>query len=384
MKRFLFGTAMLLISMISSVSCIGILDIGMERPVTPPSLPDYDINKVNFYQNNTWKISPERRFAVMENGRDVYVDPFRIQIPPNDRMTYYMDIISEQELRNNYNGSIFERIKDQAKNLISDDQDGYIDLDKELLHGTNTIEFNRLNSGWWFAYCFGMWNDGKLSGDYQVLQFRINAENPTIEYMNWLGIWEIGDQRNRYKIHIRQDEPNYTFAISGWEGNVPDTENYIILTDFDRKNGDMVFYNQILGNFQDEKKNWYDIMFCGSFYYQPNGQVLDQFTVIGPSTIAKASYPDRKDKTIVNGVISETEIDGHMYPFTFNFMHLKDIPENEDLPILTYNGIVPELPYPMYRVQAYSTEETAAERTQSNHIQKASRHKKAQTTLRKK
>ena len=378
-KRFYLTATVLLASLLSITSCIGFVDIGLDRPHYQPE-EEYDINKVMFVQNNAWRISIDDRYVVQEYGRDVYVDKFFVQA--NDRMTYYMDIISEDQLRKTYDGSIFNRIKEQCLGLIRDHNEGYIDLDKELMHGNQTIEFNRLNSGYWYAYCFGMWSDGKLSGDYQLVQFRVTAEKPTIEYMQWLGSWEIGDHRNRYEILVRQDEPNYTYAVTGWEANNPDAENYVLITDFNRKNGDMVFYNQILGDFQDNNKNWYDIMFCGSFYYRPMGQAEDLLTVIGPSTMAYAVYPDRKNVTTVNGAISSTEVDGVNYPFTFNFMHLRDVPVDEDLPMLTYNDVVPEFPYQMTRLESYSAK-SAAE-TAAPRINKAVRHKKETVRIRRK
>ncbi len=115
------------------------------------------------------------------------------------------------------------------------------------------VLFDPFRHGTWYAFVIGLDKNLELSGEYAYLKFNVEQEQPTADYLKWVGKWTVTSGRISYTLNITQEEANYIYRVDGWEtgssvGTVMDLE--YLETFYD--NGSMYFTSQYITTYNDE------------------------------------------------------------------------------------------------------------------------------------
>lgn len=319
-----------------------------QRPDTPPQRPDD--NKLTFRQNPDWTLTHSQDVITDDSGFLADIDI--ITVNSVDQETYWLDVVTEENLNEWYKGDLFEYIKDEPNFYTG-----------ETYKGTMDITFDRMRSGKWVAVAFGADDKGNLTGDYAVLRFTIQEDEPSADFQNWLGEWTIKgacktDQSKdiTYNIKVSSADANFIFNVAGWESGAStekDMSDYSIEVQYDRFTNQMLFKSlyidtETLGGKQ------YDLCFYGNFIYDGSMGFTDmkkdqEQTVCDNIIIAESSQlsSDARSAT-VKGLIFNFLHENKTYTTSLTSMQYFDYPLDEnDYGIYVKNTRIPVFPLTM-------------------------------------
>lgn len=87
-----------------------------------------------------------------------------------------------------------------------------------LQTGPGILATDRMASGYYFLIAIGYDEDACPTGTYSVELIEIAAEEASAEYLQWLGTYTAtGANGISYTLEVMDYDPNYMYAIAGWE-----------------------------------------------------------------------------------------------------------------------------------------------------------------------
>ena len=317
-----------------------------------------------------WSIKYEGRWIgyVEDDGSLSDVEKFTVSCPGAEY--FEVRILGKDELANNYNNDLKAYLQEEEGWIAQDaeaagcsfDQLNYIYTTQ-----TNTILFDRSRSGEYNYILIGITKDGKVSGDYTQTTVVIEQEVATEEYKKWIGEWLVSNGEVGYRISVTQSEANWLYRVDGWEtgasisssGTVMDQE--YIEARFDSQTGNMVFFSQYLGGYDDANWGVYvDEYFLGNIF-DTNG--LQGITDTGLD-VAIASFAEgTAAAATLAGAPLTMYIDGRPYNTQFYSMSYWNVDSKNTAPTwCPYNDNVPEFPMTMTKTKSSGLVEMAPER----------------------
>lgn len=343
----IFRTILTAAAMALTFTSCSIDGVG-QRPDSRPQGPDDD--KLTFRINPDWTLSHSQ--DVIEDDNGFLADIDIITVKSVDQETYWLDVVTEENLEAWYKGDIYEYIKDEPNFYTG-----------ETYKGTMDITFDRMRSGKWVAVAFGADDKGNLTGDYAVLRFTIQEDEPSEDFLNWLGDWTITgtcktDQSKdiTYNIKVSSADANFLFNVAGWEsgnGTEQDMSDYSIEVQYDRFTRQMLFKSLFIDTETLGGKQ-YDLCFYGNFIYDGSMGFTDmkageEQTVCDNIIIAESSElsSDARSAT-VKGLIFNFLHENKTYTTALTSMQYFDFPHDEnDNGIYVKNQKIPVFPLTM-------------------------------------
>jgi len=166
-----------------------------------------------------FEMTKDDTYSISVNGRqtdsqgEIYDE---ISVATDSPVSYYVEVASAGYIDFYFGGdetTFFNYVLDNLASDLSDDEDfsGLVSI------GNSKVEYNRLRSGEWTAYAFGVDYNGYLTGNWSSYTFSLEEEEPSEAFQKWLGEWTIGDGNTSYDIAITSSEANYYYLVSGWE-----------------------------------------------------------------------------------------------------------------------------------------------------------------------
>lgn len=87
-----------------------------------------------------------------------------------------------------------------------------------LQTGSGILATDRMASGYYFLIAIGYDEDACPTGTYSVGLIEIAAEESSAEYLQWVGTYTAtGANGISYTLQVEEYDPNYMYAIFGWE-----------------------------------------------------------------------------------------------------------------------------------------------------------------------
>ncbi len=350
MGRFFGISAAVLLAALSSFGCS--VDGTGHRPDTPGGhQPDPE---PEFRVNPDWKLSHRRDVITDDYGFKADVDI--ISVSSIDNETYYLDVITADNLKNWYSDDIVAYIKDEPNYYNGD-----------AYKGSTDITFDRMRSGSWLAVAFGVNGSGEVTGDYAFLRFTLKESQPSEDFLGWLGKWKISGTDKKdpsrvisYDIDIESSDADYLFYVTGWESGRDteyDMKDYAIETQYDRFTRTMLFKGLYLETETIGGKD-YDLCFYGNFIYDgsmgfSDMRKGDEQTVCDNIIIAESDRLSAGgESTTVRGLDFEFNHDNKVYRTKLTSMQYFDYPLDEnDLGLYVKNDDVPVFPLTMTKIQ---------------------------------
>lgn len=306
---------------------------------------DGEKTDVTFQVNTNWTISHSRKTVTELDGYKYDVDI--ISVDSRDNESYWLDVVTYDNLISWYNGDIVSYIKDEP-NYYSG----------ELYTGTCDITFDRMRSDKWYAIAFGMTSSGEPTGDYAVTFFTLDEETPTDAFKSWLGDWTLtgksktnSSETVTYNINVASADANFLFTVTGWETGsscTNDMSAYSIEAQYDKYTNTMLFKSLFIETYTDESTNRnFDFCFYGNFDFEgASGMNAGSYTLTDNITIAEASIADDAKSAEVKGCGFDFIYNDKSYPETFASMQYFDLPYDSN-DIYVYNENVPVFPLTM-------------------------------------
>lgn len=87
-----------------------------------------------------------------------------------------------------------------------------------LQTGPGILSTERMASGYYFLVAIGYDEEACPTGTYSVELIEIAAEEPSAEYLQWIGTYTATSANGiSYTLQVEEYDPNYMYAIVGWE-----------------------------------------------------------------------------------------------------------------------------------------------------------------------
>lgn len=328
----------------------------------------FTTEEVTYKKDDSWKMSYAPRVKTPEGD---IVDAITVE-PNGCDYSYYVEIAYPEYLDANYDGdpvAFFNDRLDRIAEELAEDED----FSGVVYNGKTTVQFDRLRSGEWTAYAFGVDNRGYLTGNWSELDFNAPEEEATPEFSKWLGKWRIGGEGGGfnydteepvsgyyyYDIEVSSSENNYFYVINDWETGISANKfanencgEYQFETAFIPQDGTMQFLNTYLGTIEYDDFGLVDVMLLGIIedggdeYY-----ILDENIPVATAALedggSKASVTPEKVEAALSG--------GSVKTFTFKAMQYVDVPYDENKGLMPYNYGIPYLPMTMERLSGASS-----------------------------
>lgn len=316
-----------------------------------------------------WKIVYEGRIEdyVELDGSLSDVEQFQVSCPGAEY--FEVRILGKNDIADYYNNDLKEYLKEEEGYIAQDIEaaGGFLNLNYVYSPSTTSyILFDRARSGEYIYILIGLTGEGKVTGDYTQTTVVIEQEVASDAYKKWIGEWLVSNGEVGYRISISNSEANWLYRVDGWEtgssiasgGTVMDQE--YIEARFDRSSGNMIFFSQYLGGYEDSEWGWLDEYFLGNIF-DTNG--LQGITDTGLD-ISVASFED--GSTAVASLVGAPltmYVDGRPYNTSFSSMCYWNVDsQNTNPEWCRYNLNVPDFPMTMTKTKASGLVEMAPER----------------------
>ena len=220
-------------------------------------------------QNTVWTIEYDGRSHLADGS---VVDVISVSNVPANTM-YIVSVINEANF-DYYNNDLESFFKYELETELKDNGGEYI-----YKGSPEVINYGVLRSGIWYGFIIAIDSDNKVTGEFAYHMFEIPEEEPTEDYLKWLGNWTATDGKYTYNLTVSKEESNYMYVVDGWEvfpqaQEMMNQEN--IVTYFD--SGDMYFVSQYIQSFE-ENNSTMEECFLGEIknlgVYGDRGVLLD-------------------------------------------------------------------------------------------------------------
>ena len=205
-------------------------------------------------------------------GNGAVVDVISVSNVPANTM-YIVSIINEANF-DYYNNDLESFFKYELETELKENGGEYI-----YKGSPEVINYGVLRSGIWYGFIIAIDSDNKVTGEFAYNMFEVPEEEPTEDYLKWLGNWTATDGKYTYNLTVSKEESNYMYVVDGWEvfpqaQEKMDQEN--IVTYFD--GGDMYFVSQYIQSYE-ENNSTMEECFLGEIknlgVYGDRGVLLD-------------------------------------------------------------------------------------------------------------
>ena len=250
--------------------------------------------------NDNWTLTRnDERTAKVITGTTELQEYENFECVSKDQESYIVLTLTKADFQN-YKKA--EGHKDVKRTLFEDYYADFIktnDYKSNILKGNRTWNEERLRSGDYVVFMIGLDEDNELSGLYKQFNITVEPENPTQEYENWLGWWEISfpNGAKPWNIHIDDLDPNMWFTSVGWEPEyiVADVTNMPLKLYFSKSTGEIYFVSQEVASGDDGSVVYY----YGTFPYGVYQTVLDYDNV----RVANARFTNvASSEAVINGL----------------------------------------------------------------------------------
>ncbi|MBQ3917210.1 MAG: hypothetical protein II693_03620 [Bacteroidales bacterium] len=328
-----------------------------------------------FEKNNNWKITYAGRFTEPD-GQGGAKEVDRIEVKSTDKEFYFVDVITESALQDNYNGSEADYFKATIDNLNKQIADGNWKASEMVSQGNSTVDYDRLRAGSWRAYAIGIDANRKITGSYARLDFTVKEEVPTDEFNRWIGTWKIGGKdlrgdRVSYTIYISSSESNYAYWLRGWEGaKDPDGNDYEFEVEFDRVTGQIVFNSLYFETVRLDDNNDYEVCLNGNIKYNDEYLYINEDICIAEGTLVEGG--EGRTARVTGCGVNVNFDNGTTFETAFTSMQMMYVPVDANGKTYNFNSDVPQFPLDMEWISA-STKSAGAPASRSVE-RKARRH----------
>lgn len=340
---------------------------------------EFKTTDVEFRKDDSWNIFYKPRVTISEDGEDIVVDEIAVE-PNGCDYSYYVDIAYPEYIDMYYGGDVtgfFNDVLDDIADGLPEDED----FGGVVYNGNTRVQFDRLRSGEWTAYAFGVDKRGYLTGNWSELNFVAPEEEATPEFSKWLGTWMIGGPGGGYdsdtgdpvtgyyyyNIHVSSSENNYCYLVNDWETGrsaslIADEwcSDFQFETDFIPETGQMRFNTVDLGpaNYMgiDYGDRFY-VNLLGGFEYGAEEYVVTDFDVpMATATLSGNGEAVVRPEKVITTIDGRTVTGEFLYMQYFGFYVYRD-------ESFTFNEAVPYLPMTMEKLDdgaAYASRKAAA------------------------
>lgn len=372
----------------------------------------FSTKAVEAQETNNWNVVYNGRYAgTDENGFQYHYD--EVSVIARNNESYYVDIISNKFLNDNFGGDLMAYFKAVSDNLWgSVAEDGYFsDLcfgdNPSLLTGTWDITFNRLYPGNYYAIAFGLDADGNPTGRYSMSEKIVVAEQtPTADFSKWLGRWrvsskqtvlddgshfEVKDGSVSYDLEITNLDSNYEYEIKGWEqgrDKDPDLQydTHTIFASYDAPSGRFLISSQYITTMtytNDGVETYYDDYLLGKFTYRQGISSYLSILLTEGLGIAVGEFDESGNASVGGLRVKNVDVDGDNMDVDIIAMQFYQVPhDTEDTGLYYFSEKVPAFPLTLTRISggspsvaARSMEGGVREESVRAHMHRASRSK---------
>lgn len=218
---------------------------NQQQPNTPGGQQQQTQKDIVAKENKTWQISYGGRKIV--DG--AYTEEIRVNNVPASQK-YLVSVINRANYAT-YEGNVEEFLKYEHE------------YNSEYVYqgSPQVIQFGRFRHGTWYAFVIALDADNNLTGEYAYYKFTAEEEEPSKDYLSWLGNWTVSDGRISYDIQLSKEEANQVYRVDGWEirdkapsGWVQMDKEYLEAS-FEPSDGRLYFISQYISTYEDDDLN---------------------------------------------------------------------------------------------------------------------------------
>lgn len=327
---------------------------------------EFKTSDVEYRKDDSWNVFYTPRKTIREDGQEIVVDEITVE-PNGCDYSYYVDIAYPEYIDRYYGGDVtgfFNDILDDIADGLPEDED----FGGVVYNGRTNVQFDRLRSGEWTAYVFGVDRRGYLTGNWSELDFVAPEEEATPEFRKWLGTWMIGGPGGGYdsdtgdpvtgyyyyNIHVSSAENNYYYLINDWETGrsaslMADAwcRDFQFETDFIPETGQMLFRTVDLGEtyYPGDFSDRFYVNLLGGFEYGAEEYIVTDTGV----PMATATLGGDGGKAVVRPEKVKTTVDGRTVTGEFLYMQYFGFYVYRD-DFFTFNEAVPYFPMTMEKL----------------------------------
>lgn len=297
--------------------------------------------------NDSWNIGYLGRKTFEENdGSVIPVDAIDVSGVTAD--SYLVSVISRANYES-YKGDVAQFLKDEAQ------------YNNEYVYDAASvvINFDPFRHGTWYGFIIGLNPDKSASGEYAYAKFEVLEEEPTPDYLKWIGKWNISDGKGIfYPLVVSQLEANYIYQVDGWEtgssidkkeGTVMDQE--YLETFYDAPTGSMYFTSQYIQSYTDDKLGDMDECFLGQIDYDGITQEMGLYIITDEGLdLAEARMTEGGEFANVLPCSVRTTVGDETFETNFFNMQYFGFAVKEEV-WYPYNDNVPGFPMTMTKVE---------------------------------
>ena len=314
---------------------------GKEKPEPKPTYT------FELRENKSWNIGYLGRQTFEENdGSVIPVDAIDISGVTADN--YLVSVISRANYES-YKGDVAQFLKDEAQ------------YNNEYVYDAASvvIHFDPFRHGTWYGFIIGLHPDKSASGEFAYAKFEVLEEDPTPDYLKWIGKWNISDGKGIfYPLEISPLEANYIYRVDGWEtgssidkkeGTVMDQE--YLETFYDAPTGSMYFTSQYIQSYTDDNLGDMDECFLGQVDYDGITQEMGLYIITDEGLdLAEARMAEGGKFANVLPCMVRTTIGTETFEANFFNMQYFGFAVKEET-WYPYNDNVPGFPMTMTKVE---------------------------------
>lgn len=244
---------------------------------------------VTLKENATWSIDYGGRQTIKENNVDKTVEVIEVSNVPANTL-YLVSVINQPNLAS-YNGDY--------KSFFDNELEAWGEY---VYTGPETIYFDPLRHGQWYAFIIAIDSDNKLTGEYAYRKFTIDEEEPTEGFLKWIGNWAVTDGRITYNLKVTSQEANFVYRVDGWEvfeGAIEQMDKEYLETFYD--NGDMYFISQYITTYTEDGED-VDECFLGEIYFDEiqEGVSMDWYIITDENIDLACARLKGDDSAVLN------------------------------------------------------------------------------------
>ena len=198
----------------------------------------------------------------------------------------------------------FSNVAEYLTESDSDIAKAIADGEIAVYSGDQTVELSNLSGGENYAVVLGYKSSkSELTGEYNVVTFKVEGPDLRTPYEKWLGTWEIERESEIDVWTISKNVENVSYTILGVDGtskeNTPDVP---VIAEFDSETGNLIIKAQHCGTFTSSSYGEADLSLYGlgpEYYYTYSGE---------PYTIATLSLSGKNSANLTPGTVKSGSV----------------------------------------------------------------------------
>ncbi|MBO4467649.1 MAG: hypothetical protein J5745_06055 [Bacteroidales bacterium] len=262
---------------------------------------------ITLKENKTWSIE----YGGRQTLQGAKVEVINVSSVPAN--TLYLVSVINRENYSTYEGDLKSFMEAELENALQFGDD-YI-----YTGSPETIYFDPFRHGTWYAFVIALDSDKKVTGEYAYKKFEVEEEEPTEDFLKWIGDWSATDGRFVYNLKVTSLESNFMYRVDGWEvftGAQEQMTYEYLETYYD--GGRMYFVSQFIQSYEDEGNNNVTMEECflgeidydGILHSQGIYLITDEGLDLAVATLKGAT-------AVIEPCIVTTDIDGEEFEAPF-------------------------------------------------------------------